>query len=54
MRHRRDYADVSGLDGGPTDVGFLGTPYALGLSPGNLFDFAVILTAAYAIYFGMG
>ena len=26
MRHRRDYADISGLQGQPSTVGFLGTP----------------------------
>ncbi len=50
MRHARDYADVSGLDGKPSNVGFLGAAYPLGLSPGNLLDIAIVSIAALVIY----
>jgi len=52
MRHRRRYANVR-IWGRKSRVGFLGTPYPFGLSPGNLFDIAVISVAAFAIYIGM-
>ena len=29
MRHARQYADVTGLQGSPSDVGFLGVPRAV-------------------------
>ncbi|OGG57538.1 hypothetical protein A2853_01570 [Candidatus Kaiserbacteria bacterium RIFCSPHIGHO2_01_FULL_55_17] len=46
MRHRRDYADVSGLEGEPSNVGFLGAKGITG-------PLELLITASGGIGFGL-